>query len=115
MSTVYVVQEPLYRGQPKFSLEPARQYGTIRRLLDWEDGRVPFPREAVLTKLLRGLADYTADDYILLAGHPVAIALAAMVAAEMSGGKVQLLSFNKLEGAYEVVCVDLDQLPEVVS
>lgn len=115
MSTVYVVQEPLYRGQPKFSLEPARQYGTLQRLLDWEDSRVPFPRDQVLAKLLRGLANYTADDYILLAGHPVAIALATAVAAEISGGKVRLLSFNKIEGTYEEVCLDLDQLPEVVS
>jgi hypothetical protein len=110
MPRVYVVQEPLLQGRPKFSLEPARQYGDIVRLLDWEDGKAPFQKDLVVGKLARALADFRPDDYLLLAGHPVAMCLAALIASEASDGCVKFLSWNKHEGEYEVVEMDLNGL-----
>jgi hypothetical protein len=111
---VYLIQEPLKhvpgldKPVPKFSLEPALKYGRVVTLLNWGDTRSPLNMQFLHEKLADGLRDYTANDYILLAGNPVAIGLAAMIASDRTEGKVRMLTFNKKEDAYEVADCDMN-------
>lgn len=115
MTTVYAIQEPLKyvpgMSKPvhKFSLEPALKWGErVVTLLQWGETKSPLNMAQMHESLARGLKDFTEDDYLLLSGNPVAIGLAAMIASDLTGGKVKMLTYNKREQAYEAAVCDLD-------
>lgn len=114
MPKVYVVQEPIkkhpdhQRPGLKYSLDPARKYGELSILLRWNDTKAPVDSTSLTQILCEGLKSFTSKDYLVLAGHPGAIALAAMIASLKCNGLVQLLVYNRNEGEYEVWPLDLD-------
>jgi hypothetical protein len=108
---VYLVQEPLRRAAstgspvPLFDLTPAKEYGEIVTCLDWSDTKGEFDPNALMDKLYEQLQGYSDIDFLLPAGNTVAIAMAAMIAAEVNNGAVKFLLWQKvpLPGRYRVV------------
>jgi hypothetical protein len=112
---VYVVQEPMIldratgRVRPRFSLDPAKRYGTISILLGWSE-EVKDSRH-LLWILRDRLKDYSDGDYILMTGSPTMMAIAACVAAEFNMGRVKLLNWDNLTRQYEVEEFDIHAQP----
>lgn len=109
---VFVVQQPASYDRekrqfiPKYDLSPASSHGQLVVLLG--PGNIFKDRLAQAVKQLRRLlATYTESDYILAVGDPVAIAAAVLIAGEHTGGKVQLLKWDRIASAYEAYPVSV--------
>jgi len=110
MSKVYVVNEPMKRGPsgefvPMFDLSGASQYGELVSLLP--PGQMPNDLRYVRETIGDRLTDVSADDWLLLIGNPVAIAIAAALAADMTDGKLKFLRWHSQNHAYQPMSVDL--------
>lgn len=106
MSKVYIVQRPAYfcrtrRGWVnKYDLTPAKKFGELVYLL--RPGNIYADKlEGALAALKLGLADYTEQDSILAIGDPVAIGATVLVAAQLTGGKVAMLKYDRIAETYE--------------
>ena len=97
---VYVVHNHTMRGPegtrvPKYDFSEAEQFGEVRYLIegdvDPEDPKLAFD-------LSERLKEFTADDYLLLVGSPVAIGLAFAIASEYTDGKVKVLQWSGRDG-----------------
>jgi hypothetical protein len=93
---VYVVQEVMGRN-----ILPAQKYGKIEVLLP--QGQVAFLPGPTIYKLNQKLKNFSDNDYLLLIGDPVAIALCAMVASSYNNGKVKFLKWDRQETEYIVI------------
>jgi len=100
MAKVYVVQETLGKN-----LLSASEYGELEVLLP--QGQITLSPGPSIFRLRKKLTDFNDDDYLLLIGDPIAIALAAMVAASINQGKVNFLKWDKQERKYFPVKSDL--------
>jgi hypothetical protein len=60
-----------------------------------------------IRKLNQKLAGFCDDDYLLLAGDPAAIALAASIAARFNNSKFKMLKWDRLEEKYYPLEADL--------
>lgn len=114
MPKVYIVQEPLIRRngddrpEHKYSLEPARKFGELVVVTQWKDARPPVDVSRLTEMLYERLSPFTADDFLLLAGNPGLIAMAAVVAASYTGGLVKLLVWDRQEQDYHLWATDID-------
>jgi|TARA_R110001592_G_scaffold137540_3_gene355525 hypothetical protein len=63
-----------------------------------------------MKKLLRG---YTEEDYLLLIGDPAAIGVACSIAAQYNNGRYNILKWDRQEGIYYPVEIDLYQKGEL--
>jgi hypothetical protein len=99
---VYVVQETLGKN-----LLSAVEYGELKVLLP--SGQITLSPGPSVFRLRKKLTDFNDDDYLLLIGDPIAIALAAMVAASINQGKVNFLKWDKQERKYFPVKSDLNR------
>ena len=101
MFKVFIVQEHFRRDRTTgrlvtfMELTPARLYGEIQEPLLATGHTVPLSTAQMLRELHRRLISFTREDYLLLAGDTGAIAAAAMVAARMTGGVVNILKWDK--------------------
>jgi len=102
MSKVFVVQEV-----PNRNLVPATKYGILEVLLPHHD--VFLDSVTPVKTLRRKLENFSDDDYILLIGDPVAIALSSMVASEVNDGRIQFLKWDKATGTYYIVKVEINR------
>lgn len=98
MSKVYVVQEPPQvlqaHGQgrrPKFDISPAQKWGPLKYLLEWSEIADLTP-EDIKQLLEQRLRDFTAEDYLLITGSPVAMTIAACIAARRAGGTIKMIT-----------------------
>lgn len=112
---VYVVQEPMYKDRSgrlreKFSLKKAEEFGDICLVLNWSDPHELDARR-MLWKARNALRDFRPTDYLLMVGNPTAMALVAVVAAEMADGCLQLLYWDNNPGHYRVDLVDFHAQP----
>ena len=104
MAVVYVIQKQMQwderRGElvSRFNLEPARQYGDFVFLLPSTAG--PFSPEETLEQLREKLEPITPDDHLLLVGNPCLIGWATAIAADLTGGQVNLLQWHGKERRY---------------
>lgn len=106
MSTVYVVQE-----MPNHDLAPAMKYGEMRVLLS-PYAQIAFSTAPTIMSLRRKLRTYSDDDYLLLAGDPVAIGLACSIAAFYNSGRYTALKWDRREKLYIPVRIDVTQKGE---
>lgn len=109
-SRVFVVQQPATFDRahkkfiPKYDLAPASVYGPLVFLLP--PGNIFNDRVEHATQALRDkLAAFTAADYLLAVGDPVAIAAAALIAGKNSGGTVRLLKWSRSSERYTAFTV----------
>lgn len=98
MSRVFIVHDQTRRDPLTGSFErtkdfsSASEYGELIHVLPM--GRVPDP-EAMLGIIREKLADYTEDDFLLFTGAPEAIAIAATIAMQSSGGRIRWLWWRR--------------------
>ena len=108
-AVVYAVQEPLARDptsgrwHSKFDLAPVVTFGELVFVLPQRHELPNDPNE--LAKLLRDkLSGMTPTDYFLPVGSPALIALAGAIAADVTEGRLQILTFSR--GRYSVLAID---------
>lgn len=117
MSRVFVVHQPTGRDlrtgaiRPTMDLSPAREYGELRFVLrEWEN---PFAdidsTVAEVRRVLEG-ERFGTDDWLLLVGNPVLIAVVASVAVELAEGQLRMLQWNRAQHAYQSVIAQVDPL-----
>jgi hypothetical protein len=61
----------------------------------------------------RLLSKFTDEDYLLLSGDPVAIAIAGALAADHNQGRMKTLKWDNYEKRYYPLQIDLYHKPEV--
>ena len=104
---VFVVQRPAYFDRQKrgwvnkYDLSPAEEYGDLVFLLS--PGNIYKDKlESATRNLERLLKDYDPDrDHVLAIGDPVAIAATTAIAASYSGGVVNVLKYDRVDGRYD--------------
>lgn len=100
MNKVYITQKTNH------DLTAAARYGTPTFLLESSHDQT-FAPQPVLRELNNKLRNFTDNDYILLVGDPVAMALAVNAAAMANQGRVKLLKWSKYHNGYFPIEVDL--------
>jgi hypothetical protein len=106
MSRVFVVQQPSVFDRharkfvPKYDLAPAAAHGKLVYILG--PGNIFKDRmEQATRQIAKVLATFSADDFMLAVGDPVAIAAAVLIAGQRTGGTIQLLKWDRIANAYE--------------
>jgi hypothetical protein len=105
--TVYITQE--VRGR---DLSDAAAFGDLDILVPAKD-QVALSSQPTVRRMLRKLAKFNDDDYLLLSGDPVCIGVACALAAQSNRGRFKVLKWDRLEQKYYPVDVDLYHKPEV--
>lgn len=100
MSTVYITQATPH------DMTACTQYGKPVVLLQSAKDQT-FAPQPVLRELKNLLRGFTDDDYLLLVGDPIAMALAVNVAAQSNNGRVKLLKWSKRHEGYFPIEIDL--------
>ena len=97
-STVYVIQEiaGTKSGNPKINIMGASHYGKFKFLLP-EFSQMIFSPGPLIYKLRQGLKNFKQGDYLLLTGDPAIIGVACSIVHELTGGKFNLLKWDKQE------------------
>tara|TARA_R110000787_G_scaffold81501_2_gene176686 strand:+ start:292 stop:618 length:327 start_codon:yes stop_codon:yes gene_type:complete len=105
--TVYVVQEVQGRN-----IASARQYGEFEVLLPSNTQIMLSASPSVrrMKNILRGFKD---EDYLLLIGDPAAIGVACSIAAFYNQGRYSILKWDRQEGVYYPVSINLHQKGEI--
>lgn len=99
MSTVYVVNQAAKWREGKlvpFNLKPAEQYGRLKVVFS---DRPPPLHEAMPT-LVKAFAEFTAADYLLIAGDMDLVVWASVLALQATGGKLVLLKWDGRQRQY---------------
>lgn len=111
MQKVYVVQEPtgiVSRFNPKsgrterqtIDLSPALAYGELQVLFARNDPLLVIAGAPLVNEMRRRLKDFSDDDYLLAIGDPVAMCLAAVVAAQVNRGRYKMLKWDRVGARY---------------
>jgi hypothetical protein len=110
--TVYAVQVPMKRDLEtgklvsKYDLTPALHFGEIVELLS--PTAKPFNPDPLILELDEKLVAYDCKkDYIICIGNPILLSMAVCIAANFSGGEVQLLQWHGHKKRYVPVKVDM--------
>lgn len=109
-SNVYVVQKQMRFDTeigelvPRFNLEPAKKYGSIKFLLSPTAN--PFNPNNIVPDLHDKLCDITPEDHLLLLGNPCLIGLCCTVAAHYTDGRLNLLQWRGIEQEYVAIRAD---------
>lgn len=98
---VYVIQE-----QQGKNLLPALKYGEIKVLLP-TGMQVCFSAGQVTRIIDTALSSFNDNDYLVLIGDPVAIAIAGAMAAKWNQGRVRMLKWDKQEKMYFPVSINM--------
>ena len=105
--TVYVVQEVQGRN-----IASARQYGDFEVLLP-SNTQIMLSAAPSVRRMKSILHDYKEGDYLLLIGDPAAIGVACSIAAFYNRGKYSILKWDRQEGIYYPVNIDIHQKGEL--
>ena len=107
-SIVYVIQDVpgTKMGAPKINIIGATQFGQLKVLLP-ENSQIILSPNYVITTLRSKLKDYTSEDYLLLTGDPAIIGVACSIAADITGGKYNLLKWDRQEHTYYPIEINL--------
>ena len=107
---VYVIQDiPGTKiGMPKINIIGAREFGELKVLLP-ENAQIILSAGPLVFKLKKLLQDYKPKDYLLLTGDPAIIGVACSIVSDITGGKYNLLKWDKQERRYYPIEIDLYQ------
>lgn len=100
--TVFIVQE--MRGR---DITDAAEFGDLEILLPAKE-QTSFSTQPTVRRMIRKLSKFTDKDYLLLAGDPAGIAIAAALAAQHNMGRFKVLKWDRLEQRYYPLEVDLN-------
>ena len=114
---VYVIQEisGSQAGSPKINIIGAAAYSTSGKFnfLLPEFSQMIFSPGPLIYKLRQGLKNYTSDDYLLLTGDPAIIGVACSIVSDITGGKYNLLKWDKQERKYYPIEINLYEKGEI--
>ena len=112
--TVYVIQEiaGTRAGNPKINIMGAANYGQFKFLLP-EFSQIIFSPGPLIYKLRQGLKEYKKKDYLLLTGDPAIIGVACSIVSDITGGKYNLLKWDKQERKYYPIEINLYEKGEI--
>ena len=105
--TVFVVQEVQGRN-----ITSARQYGDFKVLLP-SNTQIMLSASPSVRRMKSILHDYIDGDYLLLIGDPAAIGVACSIAAFFNNGKYSILKWDRQEGLYYPVDINIHQKGEI--
>jgi hypothetical protein len=100
MSIVYVTQATPH------DLAAATQFGWLKILLKQAKDQT-FAPQPVFRFLKNELKDFSDNDYLVLVGDPVAMALAVNAAGQANNGRVRLLKWSQKHARYCPIEIDL--------
>ena len=105
---VYIIQEipGTKEGRPKINIMGAKEYGEFVFLLP-ELSQIIFSPGPIIFKLRQLLKNYTTKDYLLLTGDPAIIGVACSVVSDITGGKYNVLKWDKQEKKYYPIKINL--------
>ena len=105
---VYVIQEipGTKEGRPKINIMGAATFGKFKFLLP-ELSQIIFSPGPLIFKLRKSLANYRQKDFLLLTGDPAIIGVACSIVSDITGGKYNLLKWDKQERKYYSIAIDL--------
>ena len=114
---VYVIQEiPGTKvGNPKINIMGASVYsssGKFNFLLP-EFSQIIFSPGPLVYKLRQGLKNFKKRDYLLLTGDPAIIGVACSIVSDITGGKFNLLKWDKQERKYYPIEINLYEKGEI--
>ena len=113
-TTVYVIQEipGTQSGNPKINIMGASNYGNFKFLLP-EFSQMIFSPGPLIYKLREGLKNFKARDYLLLTGDPALIGGACSIVSDITGGKYNILKWDKQERKYYSISINLYEKGEI--
>ena len=116
-SRVFVIQEiaGTKAGNPKINIIGASTYsssGKFKFLLP-EFSQIFFSPGPLVYKLRQGLKNYKKKDYLLLTGDPAIIGVACSIVSDITGGKYNLLKWDKQERKYYPIEINLYERGEI--
>ena len=111
---VYVIQEiaGTRAGNPKINIMGASNYGQFKFLLP-EFSQIIFSPGPLVYKLRQGLKNFKKRDYLLLTGDPAIIGVACSILSDITGGKYNLLKWDKQERKYYPIEINLYERGEI--
>lgn len=105
--TVYIVQEVDGR-----SFLPAQRFGALQLLMENNRRSIHLNPTPVIRELDEKLQDAKPGDYLVPAGNPTAIAIAAVLLALRTQGQFRVLQWDNRDHEYYVVDCDLSRYLE---
>ena len=111
---VYVIQEiaGTKAGNPKINIMGASNYGQFKFLLP-EFSQIIFSPGPLVFKLRQGLKEFKKKDFLLLTGDPAIIGVACSIVSDITGGKYNLLKWDKQERKYYPIEINLYEKGEI--
>ena len=111
---VYVIQHIAgsQAGNPKINIIGAQKYGEFKFLLP-EFSQMIFSPGPLVYKLRQGLKDFKEEDHLLLTGDPALIGVACSIVSDITGGKYNLLKWDKQERKYYPIEINLYEKGEI--
>jgi hypothetical protein len=110
-SRVYITQNPMRRdfnnGELvyKYDLTAAREYGELDIIL--QSGPVLISPDIAIKQLRAKLRNFQPNDWLVCLGDPVVIAAASAIIAEVNGGVVPVLVWDRMIRKYLSVVIDI--------
>jgi hypothetical protein len=99
--TVFITQE--LRGR---DVTDATEFGDLE-ILTPANEQTSYSTQPTIRKMRNLLYKFTDQDYLLLAGDPVGIAIAAAIVSEHNRGKFKMLKWDRLENKYLPLQADI--------
>ena len=111
---VYVIQEipGTKEGNPRINIIGASHFGQFKFLLP-EFSQIIFSPGPLVYKLRQGLKNFKEGDYLLLTGDPAIIGVACSIVSDITGGKYNLLKWDKQERKYYPISINLYEKGEI--
>lgn len=111
MPIVYVLQEPrppLKEGGTVFTITSAEVYGEIKYIYVNGDPRPSYNVEWAINRAKEALAEVRPEDYLLFAGgDPLAFVIVSAIFADLVGGGMNYLCWQKGLKSYAPVWLSL--------
>jgi hypothetical protein len=107
---VFITQNPMRRNVYnelvyKYDLTAAREFGTLDVLLP--SGPVLISPQLSVAQMRAKLRDFKPNDWLLCLGDPVVIAAASAIIAEVNGGIVPVLVWDRQVKKYLSIVIDI--------
>ena len=99
--TVYITQDA-----PSRSFSPARKHGELELLFPAK-AQVLLSAMPTYRKLQRAMKTFSDDDFVLLSGDPIIMALAINVALEANDGRAKILKWDRYLFDYGLIEMNL--------
>ncbi len=113
MTKVFIVQEVMARNRESKSVRPAHdftaavKYGELTVLLP--HSVLPLQLDNIVSILNEKLKNITKEDYLILVGDPVAMAITASIVSKNTGGKLRILKWDRKYKVYVPNTADIGE------